>query len=191
MVALVTSVLTSRAGIVLTYFNADVVFNDVHFEWATASENNSMLFQVQRSTDGGQYWYTVASLEGSGNSNIPVMYETVENNPGWGEKLYRLRQMDVSGAPWTSEPIVVVITPGPPVGLNLYPNPSVDVINVGTSEPWTGLVSIQNALGQTIMEEMPMDGRSVQLDISRLPKGAYYVVMEAGENKTTKKFFKE
>jgi len=181
----------SHASVELTFFTADVVYNDVHFKWATASESNSMLFQVQRSTDSGQNWFTVASLEGSGTTTTPVLYETLENNPGFGFKMYRLRQVDVSGGSWASEPLSISIDPGPPVGLSLFPNPTSDGITVFTGLPWIGLVSIQNAIGQTIIEEMPMDGYRLTVDISNLPRGIYYVVMEAGDSKTTQKFMKE
>jgi Secretion system C-terminal sorting domain len=185
-------VMQASASIVLNYFEATIINDNVKFEWETESEFNSMLFQVQRTADGGATWYTISSLPGSNNSSISVAYETYDNAPMMGTNTYRLRQMDVSGSSWISETVTVTIMPGPISAPSLYPNPvSDDEIIVSTDEPIIGMISVLNMMGQVVMEETPMEGQTLELKIHLLPPGTYYMQLRCGDQKEVKRFVRE
>lgn len=80
----------------------------------------------------------------------------------------------------------------PPSVLKLYPNPSSDVLNIDISDfslyPSTTL-SIDNAMGQTLMQLNPNHTHST-IDIHKLPKGIYWVVLKQGDKKHISKWVK-
>lgn len=79
-------------------------------EWATASEQNSSFFIVERSSDGG--WFgPVAQIAAAGNSAALIEYRTIDPSPLHGMNYYRLRQVDVEGGEELSEVIMVQHVP--------------------------------------------------------------------------------
>jgi len=64
--------------------------------WATASENNSSHFDLEKSVDG-EYWKVVSSLNAMGNSTMLVNYSTNDYNIEPIVNYYRLIQYDING----------------------------------------------------------------------------------------------
>jgi choice-of-anchor B domain-containing protein len=64
--------------------------------WTTSHEENSALFEVQRSEEG-QVFSTIGKVSAAGNSASDKMYEFVDEAPFSGVNYYRLRQVDFDG----------------------------------------------------------------------------------------------
>lgn len=74
---------------------------------------------------------------------------------------------------------------------SVYPNPSRDKINVNLFEDFSAKsVEIYSVLGQKISSK-DFEGQSIDLDISTLQKGVYFLKVKSGSKETTKKIIKE
>lgn len=74
--------------------------------------------------------------------------------------------------------------------LTIYPNPASDMIYINNAEG-SNLVKITNLLGQNI-QQIPVNSANVNINISKLPKGIYFVSFFNDQGiLTTKKFIKE
>ncbi len=70
----------------------------VLLQWETATEVNSFSFDIERRTSSGQLWTKVGSVAAAGNSNSPKDYAFTDRAGTFGKFVYRLRQIDRTGA---------------------------------------------------------------------------------------------
>lgn len=75
----------------------------VFLEWETASETNSNLFEIQRSTDGIN-WIKIGTMMGAGTTPYPNFYSFNDYFPPQNEIYYRLKHIDNDGT-YTYSPI--------------------------------------------------------------------------------------
>ncbi len=75
-------------------------------KWATASEQNSNYFSIERSIDGYD-WKGVGQKESAGNSNEMIKYSYVDLFTNNSVVYYRLQQYDFDGQYKTYGPIVI------------------------------------------------------------------------------------
>ncbi len=69
--------------------------------------------------------------------------------------------------------------------ISLYPNPARNMLNIELNK--SGRVKIMNALGKSVLEKPVAEGKN-SLDITKLPSGMYYVIIEqAGAGSFTRK----
>jgi hypothetical protein len=80
----------------LMSFTATQEDGSVELKWSTASEQNSELFVIDKSTNG-EDWERVGSVAASGYSAVVRTYSLLDQQPFTGESLYRLRQVDQDG----------------------------------------------------------------------------------------------
>jgi uncharacterized protein (DUF1684 family) len=74
-------------------------------------------------------------------------------------------------------------------GLRYYPNPANNVLNIENATEINS-VSIVNALGQSVISKT-VNGNAVQVDVSSLSKGIYFVTVNSGNASKTIKVIKE
>ncbi|MEM8906989.1 MAG: T9SS type A sorting domain-containing protein, partial [Bacteroidota bacterium] len=69
----------------------------------------------------------------------------------------------------------------PDAGIDLFPNPTRDLVSIHLKEPSIerGFLQLFNPQGQ-IVREHPFWGSSTQLDLSQLPKGMYWLKVRVG-----------
>lgn len=105
----------------LAYFRANTTpQNTVALEWATASEQRSAYFLVQRSRDL-QTFEDVAKIKAAGDSQTWRTYTTVDEQPLKGTTYYRLKQVDTDGAEHLYRPVPVTIEG---LTVEVFPNPA-------------------------------------------------------------------
>jgi hypothetical protein len=80
----------------LIYFNAQCDENAVLLQWATATEQNSNYFVVEKSTNGWE-WNAIQQIAAAGISSTTQTYTVRDYNPSNSMAYYRLRQMDFDG----------------------------------------------------------------------------------------------
>ena len=80
----------------LLYFEGkeNPTFN--YLKWATASEQNSSYFSIEKSTDG-ETWRTVGQEQAAGNSTEKIIYSHLDNIDQCVLHYYRLVQYDIDG----------------------------------------------------------------------------------------------
>lgn len=156
----------------LLQFDAAVVGSDVELCWATASEQNTERFVVERSADESE-WEEVAALPAAGQSATPLHYRFLDEQPIDDRSYYRLRATDLDGAISYSHAVMVnlladrmVCHPNPTTGATL-----VDDVAEGT------VFELRDAVGRLSPMRLssPQEG-VVRVDLEGNPPGMYTLV---------------
>ena len=136
----------------------------VRLVWATASEVNSTVFEVERSLDGRTF-AAVGRVAAAGSSEAPRRYTLLDGQLPAGPAMfyYRLRQVDQDGT--FSYSSVRVVTRARV--LYLYPNPTTGAATLTGAAPGT-LVQVLDALGRPMLRTTTDASGTAQL---RLPAG--------------------
>jgi len=106
----------------LVSFEARSVEKIIMLEWQTATEQNSALFEVQRSYNGDNF-ETIYQVHGKGNSNELVSYNYIDSKPFLGYSYYRLKQIDIDGGFTFSEVRKILFEESSKAVFSFYPNP--------------------------------------------------------------------
>lgn len=149
---------------------ADDEVNKIH--WITTSEINNDHFTLDKSEDG-IYWHELAVISGAGNSNIPILYEYIDEKPNVITTYYRLKQTDYDGN-FTYHDIISVDNES---GL-FYVYLKYDDNNIYLSSPEN--FKLYNMMGQVVIY-----GNGSKIEADKLPQGIY--ILKIGSY--TQKFF--
>jgi hypothetical protein len=180
----------------LTSFTAQANSDGVLLKWATASELNNHGFEVERSTDGKEF-YTVAFIQGAGTTTEGKEYSYTDNVEYKGGETfyYRLKQVDLDGTIEYSNIVEVEFdVPKDFVLHQNYPNPFNPTTIIKYAVPKTSLVSIKvyDLTGQevaTLVNEVKEVGTyEVKFDAHNLASGVYIYRMIAGNFTSVRKF---
>ncbi len=184
---------TPQMPVELKDFRVDAIGNNqVELKWITASEENNSHFDVERSFDGGN-WEVVTTILGAGTTAIEQRYDYIDRPNMNGKMYYRLNQVDFDGKNEYSAIRTVELTGTDVKTLTMYPNP----VKGNLFLEWNAvlgtesLITIYNMMGKTMLI-IPVDDRQNQMniDLSKLPKGTYFVELNDGNEKTVKRFSK-
>ena len=191
----------SALPILLVSFKGERVGNNNVLSWSTATELNNKGFNVQYSFNGRDFdnLSFVASKVSSGNSSSVLNYQYTDNKATGANEYYRLMQTDKDGQSNYSN--VVMIKGG---GINtlslnaIYPNPAKNSLNLIITSPENKQINlvITDITGQTLSRKnyvVSAGGSNLQLDISNLPSGSYFIkaICSDGCQTATSKFVKE
>ena len=88
--------------------NLDPSESIVILTWTIASQINNDYFEIQRRTDMDD-WQTISVIEGEGNSNVQMTYNSMDLDPVKGVSYYRLKQTDYDGKTETFNPIAITV----------------------------------------------------------------------------------
>ncbi|NJB85970.1 hypothetical protein GGR26_001738 [Lewinella marina] len=162
----------------LLYFTAAVEKTGVTLRWVTISEEDNDRFIVERSSDGRRFT-ALGTVQGQGNSRVPVEYTYVDKSPLAGTAYYRLKQVDFDGAESYSD-VVAVASKGSVNHLQLqaYPNPftaniAVAVTALTATSAHLELVDMQGRVILTRTLALREGLTAVDLDVQQLAVGVY------------------
>lgn len=157
----------------------------VQVRWATASEQRSAYFEVQRSTNGRTFT-AITQVAASGTTSQTHSYARLDSQAPAGVLYYRLRQVDTDGttvfSPLATLDAVATAT------LSLYPNPARNYLTVGTAAGQQ--VQVLDLAGRVLQTStLPASG---ELRLDALPAGTYLlgVSLPDGQRRTLR-FTKE
>ncbi len=169
--------------------------------WTTSTETNNAGFELQRSANGVNYTQLayVQSKADNGNSNQAITYSYADEKPLSGAGYYRLKQIDKDGKFTLSE--VVVIKGNKPTKLEVvgvYPNPSINVLNVSLNAPKTDKVTlvVSDLSGRTILSQnvqLVAGDNVTSVNVAALAAGTYTIraICANGCETTITKFVKQ
>jgi hypothetical protein len=80
----------------MLYFDAVKTTTANVLLWATASESNSLVFDIEHSINGAD-WRQIGTVVATGNSTEKIEYEYADNTPANSINYYRLVQRDNDG----------------------------------------------------------------------------------------------
>ena len=163
---------TGTLPIQLVNFTATNVLNQyVSLKWQTSMEENNDHFDVERSTDGGNY-VKITTVKAVGNSSTLQSYAAVDNTPANGINFYRLKQVDIDNR-YSYSPVVTVRF-GAGVAPVIYPNPVISSFNaIAGSDPILEMV-MYNLQGKAVVFVLGNNnGDENIVNISNLASGIY------------------
>lgn len=97
----------------LQLFTATRIGNQIKLKWKTQTETNNDYFSIYKSSNGVQNWQLITTVNGSGNSSIPIEYNYTDQHPAHGLNYYKLTQTDFDGGGEEFPPIVILFVPAP------------------------------------------------------------------------------
>ena len=134
----------------------------IHVTWATATEQNSSHYIVERSADN-EAFTPIGSMQAAGSSQFRRDYVFVDDAPHKGVNYYRLQQVDLDGSSEQTHTVTATLYAdgGKPT---LYPNPATDMLNVAFNSPLEGsaVLVVEDALGRTIAQSTTVALRGEQ-----------------------------
>lgn len=156
--------------------------------WTIASETNNDYFTIDYSEDG-ESWEELAQVKGFGNSSEEHTY-SYKHRPLEVEAstiYYRLKQTDFDGKVEYLHTISSIcessdeafITPNPMTG-------HFQVYNIETGD----VVSVYNPLGNLIRQSRS-ETNFMEVDLTTLPSGVYFVNVVSNQQKQVLKVIKE
>ncbi|MBS1655213.1 MAG: T9SS type A sorting domain-containing protein, partial [Bacteroidetes bacterium] len=162
-------------------------------QWKTSSEDNSSYFILESSTDGINF-SEIARVNAQGNSNSVVDYSFVQTNPFKGRNYYRLKEVDIDGRlQYFNKIRILDFSSNSLMVISLYPNPAKDRITLqiggGSSIDQLTIVNIN---GQVVFQKQQLGNQTkIDLDLSRLNSGTYFLLISSNSERKTMKFIKQ
>lgn len=175
-------------------FTAEQVTDDVVLRWATASEENSSHFIVQRSTDAANF-ESIGEVAAAGNSNTTRHYEFTDTRPQGGYNYYRLQQVDRDGSTELSNVVVVNIAEASWT-IKLAPNPVSDVLQVQLQSPQESACEwrIMDIHGRVLAQQqaqLAAGPQQISISCKDLAAGLYILSILRDQEVRTLRFVKE
>jgi len=156
----------------LLAFNGELVKNEVVLTWKTASEENNMGFEIQRSLDAANFEKIgfVYSKE-NGNSRAQLSYNFNDAQLTSPIQYYRLRQLDFDGSQTFSNVIAIstrLEEANNAFSVKLYPNPVADALFIELSDIPKNKLRVQFfTLNGTLQKDLSFEtgSRTVKVDL--------------------------
>jgi hypothetical protein len=187
----------SELPVELAQFDARANGGEVVLSWKTASETNNAGFEVQRKKERNgwtQIGYVDSKAEG-GTTTQSISYQYTADHLPVGSHQFRLKQVDLDGSSTLTDPVSVTIQMQEAVDLTApVPNPASGTANLSfaVKKQTETTIRLYNTLGQqvaTVYEGTPQPGEQqrIQLDVSGLSSGAYFLRLRAGDRTVTER----
>ena len=127
----------------------------------------------------------IGFVNGNGTTLEEAEYEFLDESTDNSIAYYRLKQLDFDNAFEYSSIISIERNTANRQPLKIYPNPVVDNVTI---ENGKGLATIYNSTGQLIMQE-PINSSKQKINVSRLPKGTYFLKIRKTDGTITSRQF--
>jgi len=166
------------------YFNARNTGSENKILWATESQYQNTLFEIERSDDGVSF-SSIGKIPGAGTSFKVQNYQFIDAYKTTKKTFYRIRQVSSDGK--SSYSSIVVVNPSitSASSIEYFPNPAQKYVTVMVNKPEQGLLNItlfsmdgRLVLQQQLIKEQ--DLVSTTLDVHRLNKGTYVMKISIG-----------
>jgi hypothetical protein len=181
--------------VTLTRFEAQALGAVVAVGWATASEQSSASFEVERSVDGVVF-SKIGQVAAAGTTSQGQQYQLLDRTPQAGLSYYRLRQLDQDGAAHYSPAVPVQLAPAIAAPLlTLAPNPTTGRLTVQLVQATAQAATLQvlDALGRP-MYQQALPAAATQehaLDLQALPAGVYLVRVTSAAGVATQRLVRQ
>ncbi len=166
------------------YFRGKTVAKDNILDWATANEQNSKQFDIERSLNGITFG-RIGSVNAAGNSNQTNTYQYTDYNIdrlNSNVMFYRLKQVDINGNFKYSNIVRLSYNAQHTVNSIVYPNPTQALITilVGDNSLVGSVAALYDANGR-LLENIHIAASSQSIDLSKYVNGFYYIRLSNNE----------
>lgn len=182
---------------ILTFEGYEASENNV-LEWVSVNEINNKGFQLLKSIDNIAFeaLEMVPSKAANGSSQSSLSYQYTDKTPA-EKTYYRLKTIDLDGAEHLYAKTVEITRMNEEfASVVLYPNPAQAVLNVAITSPSTKayklkVYDIAGKLVTTQNEWVTAGGHICELNVSKLAKGTYTLMILDEDNVRAYQFVKE
>ena len=178
----------------LISFNAFYNENKIQLNWTTNDETNVVGYTIERSSDGNNF-IPLNTIDVINNNALQNNYSSTDINlPANATILYYRLKINNTNGDYTFSNIIPVVINNANNGLQVYPNPTKNFININFQVSKSNMVSVSiiDAGGSTIKTYtiFALKGHNAMqfTDISTLPSGTYIIKLSEGSNNQSAKF---
>ncbi|MHA6246293.1 T9SS type A sorting domain-containing protein [Pontibacter sp. CAU 1760] len=161
--------------VTLVKFSAKSTKEGTYLYWATASEQDSDYFEVERSQNGKQFG-KIGVVKSAGTSNVLLHYSLLDASAPTGTVYYRLKQVDLDGK-YVYSYVITVNTgqAGQSPKAVFYPNPTTGTayLNLKSLPAGTYHISLVSMEGRVIKQMLLNSEIEQTLNVSSLANGKY------------------
>ncbi|MCX6295294.1 MAG: T9SS type A sorting domain-containing protein [Bacteroidetes bacterium] len=165
---------------------------NVLIKWTTASEKNNNFFTIEKSIDG-TIFFDIGNISGAGNSTNNLNYSFIDYNAYNGTSYYRLKQTDYNGDSKTFNIITSENCNTSAVNINAFNDQTGNIAIVIDSDINANYTAtLFDAIGKKINSntfDAVKGNNTFELDASNLKSGIYFISIDNGKEKVTKKIF--
>ncbi|MCY7291014.1 MAG: T9SS type A sorting domain-containing protein, partial [Ferruginibacter sp.] len=158
----------------LSHFSAVKRNNQSLLNWTSEFEENSSHFEIERSSNGTNY-FKIGDLQSAGNSSVKKYYSFTDALPAKQKNFYRLRIVDANAAAEFSPVRLLYFDKGSQI--RLFPNPTKDYLIVQlvdfSNEPV--IFKFFDMEGKLIYNYITKSGYYFTINIKDFPTGVYII----------------
>ncbi|HWR33611.1 MAG TPA: RHS repeat-associated core domain-containing protein [Chitinophagaceae bacterium] len=160
------------------YFRGTTLGKDNILDWATASEQNSKEFRVERSLNGNNFT-SIGTIAAAGNSSSITTYQYTDHNIDRLNSpvmFYRLKQVDLDNNFRYSNIIRLTYNQTEKPKSIVYPNPTQGMITVtiGDRQLIGTTANLYDETGR-LLQNVKITADSQTFDLSRYVNGIYFI----------------
>jgi hypothetical protein len=168
---------------------ADALGKTVDLNWSTTNEVNTKNFEIQKRTDADSF-VTIGSIASKNTAGVHA-YSFTDQSASSGTAYYRVLQFDNDGSSKSSS--VIAVTSKTATKLSVYPNPAEQTLNVNhplsSNKANFSVLSLDGKI--MLKKAVAANSTSSMLDVSSLASGAYMVILDDQNQKSSIKFIKK
>ena len=170
------------------YVRAQLLNDNSLIQWATSTEINSLLYNIEWSTNGTNF-IKIGAVNAAGNTSSTSTYNFTHDRPANGFNYYRIKQIDVDGRFKYSD--IVKVLQKQNKAISFYPNPATTCVQIELAGNKKTLVQIFDAQGKQVIILNSSNQALLKIDIAALAKGNYILQASDGEVWYTGSFIKQ
>ena len=170
--------LSSVLPVTWLYFKGKNLGKDNLLEWATANEQNTDKFILERSADGNSF-AAIGSRNAAGNSSVTTYYDYTDRNVDRLHQdilYYRLKQTDINGGYKYSNIVRLRVNSKETINSVVYPNPTQGLITIAVGD--NSLIGTEALLfdgSGRMLQRFKISANAQSIDLSRYVNGVYLI----------------
>ncbi len=169
---------------------------DGEINWRTNYETEAKSIAIQKSRDNKDF-LTLKSFDITGNSSSLKTYSFIDSQLSVGPNYYRLLYYNLAGKAYIGPYLIIDNSPlsiqniaPEKESLTPYPNPAIDKIAVRLLDE-EARISVKDQTGKSMPIQTSFSPNiGWQINLNLLQTGSYLILLESGENITSKRFIK-
>jgi RHS repeat-associated protein len=166
------------------YFKGKTVSKNNLLDWATANEQNTKSFDVERSLNGTVF-NKIGNVAAAGNSNQSNNYQYTDPNIdrlNSETMFYRLKQIDLDGNFKYSNIVRLRYVDKNPIHSIVYPNPTPGQVTILVGDnKLLGTTAVLYDINGRVLENIKISASSQAVDLSRYTNGTYFIKLNNKE----------
>lgn len=179
----------SALPVILSSFNTTCKNNGANLVWVTQFEQNSSVFEIEKSKDGNN-WTKIGTVNANG---VASDYNFTDKEAGLA--YYRLKQIDIDGK-FTYSKVLSSNCELKSITLMLYPNPASSFTELRFTSPKESRTDINiyaenGQLVRSIKTTVQQGVNTIRINLNGLSNGVYTLKINNDELNVSKKIIKK